>query len=135
MAVRAIGSDRPGSSGGYGGRYPGSGSSGGASGPRRSKPERKARTPGLFEIKVVTPPPRSLGIYALPPNTHNGEQIEIDGQGYVVTSLVLKYKLVKGKYVRDHSRLEVLPTSRYFLNMMLDGLVHAKYIGPTGQQD
>ncbi len=31
----------------------------------------------------VTPPPRSLGIYALPPLTHNGEQIEVDGQEFV----------------------------------------------------
>jgi len=86
-------------------------------------------------VKVVTPPPRSLGIYALPPHTHNGEEIEIDGQGYVVTSLVLQYKLVKGKYVREHNRLDVQPTSRYFLNIMLDNLVQAKYIGPTGSQD
>lgn len=28
-------------------------------------------------------------------------------------------QLHKGKYVRDHSRLEVQPTGRYFLNMML----------------
>ncbi len=28
-------------------------------------------------------------------------------------------QLYKGKYVRDHSRLEVQPTGRYFLNMML----------------
>lgn len=42
---------------------------------RRSKPDRKARKPGLFEIKVMTPPPASLGIYALPPNTHNGEEV------------------------------------------------------------
>jgi hypothetical protein len=102
---------------------------------RRGKSERRACQPGLFEVKVVTPPPRSLGIYALPPNTHNGEEIEIDGQGYVVTSLVLQYKLVKGKYVREHNRLDVQPTSRYFLNIMLDNLVQAKYIGPTGSQD
>lgn len=44
----------------------------------------------------MTPPPSSLGIYALPPNTHNGEEIEIDGAGYVVTSLVLKYKVSPG---------------------------------------
>ena len=35
------------------------------------------RLPGLFEISVATPPPRSLGIYALPPLTHNGEEIEV----------------------------------------------------------
>lgn len=83
----------------------------------------------------MTPPPKSLGIYALPWNTHNGEEIEIDGQGYVVTSLVLQYKLVKGKYVRDHNKLEVQPTGRYFLNMMLENLISARYIGPTGDQD
>ncbi|KAF8069411.1 hypothetical protein HT031_001526 [Scenedesmus sp. PABB004] len=111
----------------------------------------------------MTPPPKSLGIYALPPNTHNGEEIEIDGAGYVVTSLVLKYRasggaraaraaragtgaaararrcadasaaararaqLHKGRYVRDHSRLEVQPTSRFFLNIMLDSLIHGTY--------
>jgi hypothetical protein len=36
---------------------------------------------------------RSLGVYALPPLTHNGEEIEIDGQGYVVTSLNIRYKV------------------------------------------
>lgn len=40
----------------------------------------------------MTPPPCSLGIYALPPNTHNGEEIEIDGQNYVVTTVVLKVR-------------------------------------------
>jgi hypothetical protein len=49
-----------------------------------------------YQVEIVVPPKESLGIYALPPLTHNGEQIEIDGQGYIVTSLVLKYKLVKG---------------------------------------
>lgn len=67
--------------------------------------------------------------------THNGEQIEIDGKGYVVTSLLIQYKLVRGKYVKDHHKLEVQPTGRYFVNMMLENLIEAKYIGPTGNQD
>ncbi len=118
----------------------------------------------------VTPPPRSLGIFALPPLTHNGEEIEVDGQGFVVTSVVVQMKLNKvcatalhtisdwqvgedtmrrgieataalcvmmcarahgthfcwctqGKYVRDHSRLDVQPTGRYFLNLSLDNLL------------
>jgi hypothetical protein len=29
----------------------------------------------LLSLFQVTPPPRSLGIYALPPNTHNGEEV------------------------------------------------------------
>lgn len=53
----------------------------------------QARQPGLFEIKVTTPPPRSLGIYALPPLTHTGEEIEIDGQGYIVTALNVHFRL------------------------------------------
>eukprot|EP00878_Enallax_costatus_P015703 GHUV01016452.1.p1 GENE.GHUV01016452.1~~GHUV01016452.1.p1 ORF type:complete len:167 (+),score=59.64 GHUV01016452.1:421-921(+) len=88
--IRAGAGDMPGSSSSSGGRPPNNGNSGT---PRRGKPSSKARKPGLFEIKVMTPPPRSLGIYALPPTTHNGEEIEIDGNGYVVTSLVLQYKV------------------------------------------
>lgn len=76
-------SDRPGSSN-NGGR---------PQEPRRSKPERKARKPGLFEVMVPTPPPRSLGVWALPPNTHNGDEVELDGDSYVVTGLVLQYKV------------------------------------------
>eukprot|EP00197_Chlamydomonas_leiostraca_P012811 CAMPEP_0202861404 /NCGR_PEP_ID=MMETSP1391-20130828/2817_1 /ASSEMBLY_ACC=CAM_ASM_000867 /TAXON_ID=1034604 /ORGANISM="Chlamydomonas leiostraca, Strain SAG 11-49" /LENGTH=134 /DNA_ID=CAMNT_0049540791 /DNA_START=98 /DNA_END=502 /DNA_ORIENTATION=- len=118
-----------------------SASSSGPSGPGRPDKRNprlkasRARAPGLFEVKVVTPPPRSLGIYALPPLTHNGEEIDIDGQGYVVTSMVVQYKLNKGRYVRDHSRLDVTPTGRYFLNLQLDSLLRAKYVGPTGPQD
>jgi hypothetical protein len=78
VMARAGSGDLPGSSS-SGGRPPGNGGSGGGPGaggiPRRSKPERKARKPGLFEIKVMSPPPRSLGIFALPPNTHNGEEV------------------------------------------------------------
>ena len=54
---------------------------------------------------------------------------------YVVTRVVLKYKLVSGRYVRDHNGLEVTPTGRFFMNMMLDGLVKRRYVGPTGPQD
>lgn len=42
--------------------------------------------------------------------------------GHVLLLLLLVrvcLQLHKGKYVRDHSRLEVQPTGRYFLNMML----------------
>lgn len=30
---------------------------------------------------------------------------------------------LQGKYVRDHTRLDVQPTGRFFLNNMLDGLL------------
>lgn len=38
---------------------------------------------GLFEVKDVSPPPRVLGIHSLPPDTHNGDQIEVQGQVHI----------------------------------------------------
>ena len=35
---------------------------------------------GTFEVRIVTPPPTSLGIHQFPPDTHNGDQIEVDGK-------------------------------------------------------
>ncbi|KAG1680431.1 hypothetical protein FOA52_015524 [Chlamydomonas sp. UWO 241] len=126
-----------GSTGGAGSS--GSGSSGaGQGGPERNRDagkrlykRGKARQPGRFEIQVVAPPPRSLGIFALPPLTHNGEMIEVDGDGYVVTATVFQFKLQKGKYVRDHNRLDVLPTGRWLLNQQLESLLKATYLGPS----
>ncbi|KAJ9523806.1 hypothetical protein QJQ45_020015 [Haematococcus lacustris] len=108
-------------------------SSGGS--PHRQQ-KRRARQPGLFEVKVVTPPPKSLGIYALPPLTHTGEEIEVDGQGYVgkLTTVVVQFKLQQGKYARDHSRLEVQPTGRYFLNLSLENALRGRLI-EAGDQD
>ncbi len=42
---------------------------------------------------------------------------------------------LQGRYVRDHSRLDVTPTGRWLLNMSLENLLRAKYIGPPGPQD
>lgn len=47
-------------------------------------------------------------------------------QDYVVSSLVVRYQLVGGKYERDHNQLEVQQTSRYFLNQHLDHLLSSK---------
>eukprot|EP01024_Parvocaulis_polyphysoides_P021608 TRINITY_DN2023_c0_g1_i2.p2 TRINITY_DN2023_c0_g1~~TRINITY_DN2023_c0_g1_i2.p2 ORF type:complete len:121 (-),score=3.22 TRINITY_DN2023_c0_g1_i2:276-638(-) len=88
---------------------------------RRGK-GRKAQTPGMFEVEEITPPKRSLGIHCFHPNTHCGEEIEVEGQGYVVSCVVLRYKLERGKYIRDHNKLEVQKTPRYFLNLMLNDL-------------
>ena len=45
------------------------------------------------------------------------DQVEIDGAGYVVTGVTVHMKLHNGKYKRHHSRLDVQPTGRYFLNV------------------
>ncbi|PSC75507.1 hypothetical protein C2E20_1129 [Micractinium conductrix] len=109
------------------------GSSGDGGEPRRRAPgrrARKARAPGLFEVQDLSPPPQSLGIHALPPNTHNGDQIELDGAAYVVQSVVLQYRLVRGKYRRDHARLEVRNTGRMLANLFLEELYQRE--GPPG---
>lgn len=41
-------------------------------------------------------------------------------QDYVVDSVMFHYKLVGGKYQRDHNQLAVHSTSRFFLNKYLD---------------
>jgi len=82
-----------------------------------------AQEPGLFEVRVLSPPPRSLGIHSLPPNTHCGETIEVDGEWYIVAKLVCQYKLHGGRYVRDHHRLDVERSERWVMNRYLEGLL------------
>jgi hypothetical protein len=163
---------------GAGSNGSGSGGSGRGSGGKRLRGNR-AREPGLFEIKDVSPPPRSLGVYALPPNTHTQDVIELrvdpsateDWQAtgataaasaavvsasssssssdddapaddeaavrrYIVTALVLQFKLVAGRYRRDHSRLEVQPVGRYLTNLALESAFRAKpYQKNKGEED
>jgi hypothetical protein len=126
-------------------------SKGGGGGGRRKT--RSARQPGLFEVQDISPPPRSLGIHALPPvslgarpragrrscrapdphathrprghpqNTHNGDVIELeDGSSYVVESLVLRFRLVNGRYQQEHRRLDVNKTGRFLYNTFLESV-------------
>ncbi|KAK9842082.1 hypothetical protein WJX81_007684 [Elliptochloris bilobata] len=80
-------------------------------------------SPGFFEVRKISPPAESLGIHELPKNTHNGDQINVQGEDYVVRTLVLKYKLVGGRYERDHSRLDCTATSRFILDTYFDQLI------------
>lgn len=85
----------------------------------------------MFEVQDMSPPPCSLGIHALPPNTHNGDQIEVDGSAYVVQCVVLQYRLVRGKYRREHAKLEVQGTGRMLANLFLEDL----YKKPSAASD
>ena len=59
----------------------------------------------LYEVKVVTPPERSLGPHMLPKNTHCGDTIELkNNKYYVVDRVCTHYRLEYGKYRRDHTR-------------------------------
>jgi hypothetical protein len=56
----------------------------------------------------------------------------VAGDDYVVQSVVMQYKLVRGKYRRDHTRLEVFRTGRYLANSFLESLLQLK--GPPPDQ-
>ena len=86
-------------------------------------PHHRQKNIGLFEVLVETPPPRSLGLHDLPPDTHNGDRIEIDERAYVVRRLVLRYRLEKGKYVKATQAVEVASQGRFLVDQFLNQLV------------
>ena len=97
---------------------------------------RRRSNPSHFKVMDISPPPESLGVHCLPPNTTNGDQIEIDGQSFIVEKTRVRWKLQGGKYVRDHQGLDVLGTSRYLSNMFLNGLLEKESGGETsGEED
>lgn len=62
--------------------------------------------------------------------------VQIEGEEYVVTALVLQYKLRRGRYERAHNKLEVLRTGRFLYNEYLASMMkmtHKK--GDYGVQD
>ena len=78
----------------------------------------------VFDVLVATPPPRSLGAHPLPPDTHNGDRIEVEGEGaFVVRGVVLNYRLVGGRYVKAGATLEVASQGRFLVEKFLEGLV------------
>ena len=105
----------------------------------------RRRNPALFEVNDISPPPESLGVHSLPPvrvchsvergsfhlflshfvsqNTTNGDEIEVNGQSYIVKTTTIRYKLERGRYVRDKKRVDVLGTSRYLSNLYLNQLL------------
>ena len=56
---------------------------------------------------------------------HESRCLQIDGEEYIVQSLVLRYKLQRGRYVRDHNKLEVLRAGRYLVNQYLSSMLAA----------
>jgi hypothetical protein len=49
--------------------------------------------------------------------------MQIEGREYVVTALVLQFKLQRGRYVREHGKLEVQATGRYLYNQFLSDMM------------
>ncbi len=46
-----------------------------------------------------------------------------NGQFFIVEKTRVRWKLERGRYVRDHKRLDVLGTGRYLSNMFLNSLL------------
>ena len=101
----------------------------------RAYPRRSGHPAHRFQVMDISPPPESLGVHCLPPNTTNGDQIEIDGQSFIVEKTRVRWKLCGGRYVRDHQGLDVLGTSRYLSNMFLNGLLEKESGGETDGEE
>jgi len=79
-----------------------------------------------YEVKLISPPAKSLGMHLLPHNTQCGETVEVQDQAYIVSRVTYVYKLSKGKYARSSTRLDVTATGRYIINRYLNDLLDAK---------
>jgi hypothetical protein len=73
-----------------------------------------------FAVRVATPPPTDLGTHKLPKNTSCGETIEVDESWFIVDRVTTMYNLVRGKYKKDGSRLDVQRAERFFVNASLE---------------
>mmetsp|Transcript_55889 Transcript_55889/g.177120 ORF Transcript_55889/g.177120 Transcript_55889/m.177120 type:complete len:98 (+) Transcript_55889:469-762(+) len=92
----------------------------------------RAFRPEDYEVVVLSPPQRNLGIHTLEKNTQCGEIVAVKEQEYVVSQVTYQYKLIRGRYKKEHKRLDVKETSRYLLDMQLTDLLENT---PRGGQD
>ena len=57
----------------------------------------------------------------------------VEDTDYVVQSLVVQFKLVRGRYQREHHRLDCMSASRFLLNRNLELCLSKK--GGAGNRD
>lgn len=112
--------------------------------PRQSLGEPVHQSAAVLTCPDLTP--SAAGVHQLHPLTTTGDVLELDQvtaeayarthaaehrlvtsfgtqRDYVVSAVVLHYKLRSGKYQRDHNRLEVQKTGRWLLNQHLEQLL------------
>jgi hypothetical protein len=78
---------------------------------------------GMWHVSgaTKTSPQRSCCVLC---RAHCAERAaQIEGKEYVVTALVLNFKLRRGRYERDHSKLEVQRTGRFLYNQYLTAMM------------
>ncbi|GBG82013.1 hypothetical protein CBR_g34193 [Chara braunii] len=73
-----------------------------------------------YHVTVITPPPRSLGVHAFPPNIQCGETVHVEEEPYIVSAVTYRYQLRRGQYEQKQKLLEVQTTSRYIVNLFLE---------------
>ena len=64
-----------------------------------------------------------------------GDMICVEDTDYVVQSLVVQFKLVRGRYQREHHRLDCMSASRYLLNRNLENCLSKKGGKPSKSGD
>ena len=65
---------------------------------------KKIKEPVVYQVKVVSPPPKNLGLHQLPHNTQCGETVEVEQQ--VCCQIVLSW------HATSHERIEKPSPSR-----------------------
>lgn len=56
-------------------------------------------------------------------NTQCGETVTVKGEPYIVSGVTYRYQLKRGKYEPRQTRLDVLSTGRYLVNLYLQNLL------------
>ena len=80
----------------------------------------------LYAVRRFTPPQEDLGSVSLPANTQNGDSFDLHERTWVVSRVATQFKLTRGKYYKDSTRLYVVETSRW----LLDGFLTQLYEKP-----
>ena len=76
----------------------------------------------LYAVRKFTPPQEDLGSVTLPTNTQTGDSFALNERTWVVNRVATQFKLTRGKYKKDSTRLYVVETSRWLLDGFLTQL-------------
>jgi hypothetical protein len=75
-----------------------------------------------YDVRRFTPPQEDLGQVSLPGNVQNGDSLELHGRVWVVSRVSTRFRLTRGRYRKDGTRLHVVESSRWLLDGFLTQL-------------
>lgn len=79
-----------------------------------------------YWVRRWTPPQEDLGVLVSHGDVQNGDSVELGGRSFVVSRVSTHFRLERGKYRKEGSRLHVVETSRW----LLDGYLTQLYEKP-----